>query len=481
MEKVMKKTGLFFALILSAFIPGEGCGGGDGWTPLFDGRTLNGWKVSENQDSFRVQDGAIVCNGPRSHLFYVGDDGDAEFRNFDFEAEVKTTPGSNSGIYFHTSFQETGWPAKGYEAQVFNAGRKEKPSGERKLTGSLYGIRNVWKTPVTNDEWFNYRILVQGKTIRIWINSEMVVDYTEYPKPPEFSGMGERILSSGTFALQAHDPESTVYYRNLKVRRFPDDLPSLGKPAPDPELNRRFAELSRGNLPLMDLHVHLKGELTMERALEHSREYGITYGFAVNCGQDNAVADEATLEEFLKEYEKPPQTYLAMQAEGREWLDLFSTESIAEFDYVFTDAMTWTNDRGKRMRLWIKEEVEIEDPEHFMEMLVSRIETILDNEPIDIYVNPTFLPEEIADMYEVLWTEERMDRVVQALARNQIALEINDRYKLPSATFIKRAKAAGVKFTFGTNNGGAGDLGHLEYCLDMVEKCGLDPNDMWIP
>ena len=474
LEKNMRKRNLLIAL--GVLLLSSSCGGGDGWEVLFDGESLQGWKASENQASFRIQDGAIVCNGPRAHLFYVGD-GEAAYQNFEFEAQVMTTPGSNSGIYFHTAFQETGWPAKGYEAQVFNAGRKEKPSGERKMTGSLYGIRNVWKTPAGNDEWFDYRIQVEGKTIRIWINGAMTVDYTELAEP----GTGDRRLSVGTFALQAHDPDSTVYYRNLRVRQLPDDLPSPGKPASDLELNRRFMELSRGNLPLMDLHVHLKGDLTMERALEHSRLYGITYGLAVNCGLDNPIPDEEALQKFLSEYQQPPQTYLAMQAEGREWLELFSRESIDKFDYVFTDAMTWTNDDGKRMRLWVRDEVEVGDPQRFMDMLVSRTETILDNEPINIFVNPTFLPEEIVDRYEELWTEERIDKVVQALARNQIALEINNRYRLPSPSIIKKAKAAGVKFTFGTNNGGAEDLRHLEYCLDMIEECGLDRNDMWIP
>ena len=40
---------------------------------LFNGKTLEGWKASENKDSWSVTDGAIVCDGPRSHLFYVGD------------------------------------------------------------------------------------------------------------------------------------------------------------------------------------------------------------------------------------------------------------------------------------------------------------------------------------------------------------------------------------------------------------------------
>ena len=109
------------------------------WFTLFDGETLDGWRASENPDSVRIEDGVIVCNGDRSHVFYVGPDGNASFKNFEFEAEVMTTPGSNSGIYFHTEYQETGWSSKGYEAQVFNSHTKAdgSVSGERKMTGSV--------------------------------------------------------------------------------------------------------------------------------------------------------------------------------------------------------------------------------------------------------------------------------------------------------------------------------------------------------
>jgi len=121
------------------------------------------------------------------------------------------------------------------------------------------------------------------------------------------------------------------------------------------------------------------------------------------------------------------------------------------------------------------------DPQDFMDQLVDHTEEIITTEPINIWVNPSFLPEELSSRYDELWTEERMDRVVQALAKSGVAMDINARFKLPSAAFIKRAKAAGVKFTFGTNNGGADDLGRLDYCLQMVEECGLTGNDMWIP
>lgn len=162
----MKVRNLLFYLAFVFIL--SGCKA-EPWLTLFDGVTFNGWKASENADSWIIEEGAIVTNGPRSHLFYVGED-----------------PGT----------------------------------------------------------------------------------------PPD-----------------------------------------------DPEFEKQLIELAGRNFPLIDLHVHLKKGLTMEMALSNARKYG------------------------------------------------------------FTDAMTWTNDKGKRMRLWIKEETEVGDLQDFMEQLV------------DIYVNPTYLPD----------------------------------------------------------------------------------------
>lgn len=479
----MRLSKIIFVLLFAAALPWQtGCSS-DGWLPLFNGKSLDGWKASENKGSWKIEDGALVTAGPRSHLFYVGKAKNADFKNFEFSADVMTTPNSNSGIYVHTEYQESGWPAKGYELQVVNSTPAVEPGQyvEHKMTGSIYAIRNVWKTPVSDNQWFNYRIVVQGKTIRTFINGELTAEYTEPAAPWRPQGMVDRVLSSGTFALQCHDPNSKVYYKNIKVKPLPDDLPTPGLPLDDMKLDSLITELSSRNFPLMDLHVHLKNGLTMEDALANARRYGFTYGMAVNCGLKMGFENDSSLQAFISSYKQPASTYFAMQAEGREWLDLFSESTISDFDYVFTDAMTWSNDAGRRMRLWIKEETEVGEPQHFMEMLVARIEGILKNEPIDIYVNATYLPDEISSRYDELWTPARMDRVIKALVENKVALEINDRYKIPSATFIKRAKAAGAKFTFGTNNGGKDDLGHLAYCLQMVQECSLQPDDMWLP
>ncbi|PHS53079.1 MAG: hypothetical protein COB01_05920 [Lutibacter sp.] len=242
---------------------------------------------------------------------------------------------------------------------------------------------------------------------------------------------------------------------------------------------KKIAELKEVGYDIVDYHAHLKGGLTMEELLDHSKKTGIGYGLAFNAGVGFPITNDSTLLTNYNLYKAYP-VYMAMQAEGREWIDMFSKESISTFDYVFTDAMTWTDTNGRRMRLWIPEEVFIDDKDDFMDQLVGKIVKVMEDEPIDLYVNSTFLPEEIQSEYDVLWTEERMDKVINAAVANNIAIEINTRYKIPSATFIKRAKDAGVKFSMGTNNTDK-DLGMLEYAIQMIDECGLKPNDFFKP
>lgn len=182
------------------------------WVDLFDGQSFDGWKVGNNAASFKIEDGMIVVNGNVAHLFYDGPVGNHQFKNFEFKAEVMTRPGSNSGIYFHTQYQEGGWPKKGYEVQVNNS------QSDWRRTGSLYAIQDVKETYVKDDEWFTMHIVVKGKQVTTFINKQKVVDYTEPENVVREEGMKERLLSSGTFALQGHDPKSKVFYKNIRVK-----------------------------------------------------------------------------------------------------------------------------------------------------------------------------------------------------------------------------------------------------------------------
>lgn len=191
-------------------------GDGGGFASLFNGRDLSGWKVAERPESVRVENGAMIVNGDRAHVFYDGPVYHHSFKNFELRALVRSKPGSNSGIYFHTLFQEAGWPSKGYEVQVNNT------QGDWRRTGGLYGIDDLREPPAKDDEWFPMHIKVVGQRVQITVNGRGVIDYTEpedVERPDSFAG---RLVDRGTFALQAHDPGSEVWYKAIEVRPLPE-------------------------------------------------------------------------------------------------------------------------------------------------------------------------------------------------------------------------------------------------------------------
>lgn len=213
MKKFLKQITLALLVLVSAYNLRAQSGG---WISLFDGKSLAGWKVGDNASTFSVDSGMIKVNGVTAHLFYDGPVNNHNFKNFEFKADVLTKPHSNSGIYFHTAFQQGGWPSKGYEVQVNNS------HTDWRRTGSLYAIQDVKEVYVTDDVWYTEYIKVEGKHVIIKINDKVVVDYTEPDNVQRPEGMKERIISNGTFALQGHDPGSTVYFKNIMVKPLAD-------------------------------------------------------------------------------------------------------------------------------------------------------------------------------------------------------------------------------------------------------------------
>jgi hypothetical protein len=189
----------------------------DEWQSLFDGKSLDGWKAADHDECFKVQDGAIVAGGgPMAHLFYVGPIRNGDFKNFELKAEVKVTPGSNSGIFWHTEPQ-SGFLKKGYEAQIDNS------HTDKRRTGSLLIVKDILdESPVKDEEWFVYHIIVSGKRIVLNVNGKTTVDYTEPNNPERPKGREQRVLSHGQIAIQAHDPKSFVSFRNIRVKVLTD-------------------------------------------------------------------------------------------------------------------------------------------------------------------------------------------------------------------------------------------------------------------
>jgi hypothetical protein len=182
------------------------------WIELFSGKDLEGWRVSENPTSFSIEDGLLKVAGPRAHAFYAGKVGGADFKNFELLVEVKTLPKANSGIFIHTAYQESDWPEKGYEVQV-----NQSHSDWRK-SGSLYAVQDVSEVHVKDGEWYTYHVIVKGDQISVALNGKVVMEYDESADIKRTSPLGKKRFDRGTIALQAHDPESVIYYRSVKIK-----------------------------------------------------------------------------------------------------------------------------------------------------------------------------------------------------------------------------------------------------------------------
>lgn len=405
------------------------------WIELFDGHSLNGWRPSENKGSWTVADGMLSANGPRSHLFYDGPVHGADFRNFELEVELTTKPECNSGIYFHTAYQEKGFPEKGFEVQINNTARGDGGYLERKKTASLYGIRNMYKQLAPDEKPFHVRVAVRGKNVQIHLNGQLVVDYVE-PTPPviPMGGEKQRFLDHGTFALQCHNDGSKAFYRSVRVRPLPDNLPAYTGPAPVvDDVYRQIINTGRHNVPMVDYHVALRPGMTLEQALRKSRSDGLQYGLVADSA---ALKTDAAAQRWLRPLLGKPVFFGLAAADG-QWTRALSRQTALQFDYILADG------RGD------------------LEQLLHR----LDTEPIDILSYP--MPSSAA--------------LIDALVRNKVAIELNTLQKSPAVDFIKQTKAAGCKFAFGTGNATAAELQRCEYGLQMVEACQLDWHHFFAP
>jgi hypothetical protein len=431
----------------------------------------------------QVSQNWILKNTGESDVYVVLESQDAavisKFNvcNFNLNMKIKTSPGAEGAIAFHTGRGGTSLN-KGYSVAINNSDYR---SGSTQKTGSLSLIRNFFIRMIDDDEWFDLGVTVRGNNITVRLNGKTVSEYNEPENPLRIAGLENMVLSSGRIVFTKSSDQGGIFISDISIEALPDDLPFQQADFENvDEAAGQLTLLNQQGFPLMDLHGHEKGTLTIDQLTRHGRDHGYNFGISENCGLNFPVTDDVSLGEFYKRIADEP-VFKAMQCEGREWVTLFSPELIERFDYIFTDAMTFTDHKGRRMRLWVRSEVVIEDEEQFMDMMVEKILAILSLEPIDIYVNPTYLPGLLNARYDELWTAERMNRVIDALVENDVALEINSRFRIPGIEFVNRARDAGVKFALGTNNAGANDLGRLEYSIQIIREAGITAGDMFIP
>jgi len=422
---------------------------------------------SFNSPELGTKSGSEITVASGTTWFTEGD-----YENFMLTGQALTQPNAEAALLFHTNGNS------GYEVTFRNG----EIDGTRK-SGSLAAVRNLYRSLAEDGQWFDFEIAVRGNNISVAINDTEVVCYTEPENPYRTEEYSNRLLSNGSIALRGIQGE--VAFRNMLITRLKEDVRNECDTMPViDEQKDAVIRLQQRNFPVIDYHIHLKGGLTKEMAHAMSMNYGINYGVAPNAGEGGVgrmLADDKEVYEYYEEVKDMP-FLRGVQGEGRKWTMTFSQEALGVFDYLFTDAMTIVDDKGRLSRIYRPEEVFYDGitKEQYMDHLVDQTVKIFTNEPADIYVNPTFLPNDMAGDYKKYWTDARINRVFDVLVKYDIALEINARYKLPSFDIIRKAKERGIKFTFGTNNENA-DFGRLEYSLEAVEQCGLTVEDMWFP
>ena len=395
-----------------------------------------------------------------------------DYENFRLTGEALTQPGAEAALLFHSDGES------GYEVLLHNG-----PIDGTRKSGSLASVRNLYRSLAEDGEWFGFEIAVRGRNIAVRIDTTEVVRYTEPEHPYRTEAHARQRLGHGAIALCGIQGE--VALRDLRIERLGKEARNEADTLPPvDERTDGVIRLQQRDFPVIDYHVHLKGGLTKELAHALSMNYGIVYGVAPNAGEGGVgrmLADDEEVYAYFDEVEKMP-FLRGVQGEGRKWTATFSQEALGVFDYLFTDAMTIIDHKGRNSRIYRPEEVHYDGvtKEGYMDRLVDQTVLILANEPADIFANPTYLPDDMAPDYDEYWTDERVERILDVLQRHGIALEINARYRIPSFDIIRRAKERGIRFTFGTNNVDA-DFGRLEYCVEAVERCGLTADDMWFP
>ncbi|MCU0345390.1 MAG: DUF1080 domain-containing protein [Saprospiraceae bacterium] len=417
----MKKQGFAFtmAALLLALAFSTKTSAQDGWVELINGKDMTGWRPNEHTSTWTVQDGLLTGVGKRSHLFYEGEHLRDGFKNFEMEVQVRTFKLANSGIYFHTNFQDEGWPGTGIEIQVNNSHIGEGTYIELKKMGSLYGYRNIFKTFSKDDEWMTVKARVESDRVQVWVNGLQTVDYRQPART--FSRL--RRLSKGTFCLQGHDDHSRMQYRSFRVRRLPDDA-SSGLIAPDFGVWHDTLMAMQGrNFPFIDLNP--PASLTALELTDYVRATGINAALVKSPKMANQLGAASGLPLF---------TGIKVTAKGLAKLNK------AMGDFVIGESTD-----------------------------LKSAKALLGSGKIQVW----------SDMGRVL-NAQTAGELLDIAKQKNVAIVIDNETQHPSLEVLKMAKAKGCKFTM-SGLVPKERMEQSSYVFEVLKSAGLDYRDFYVP
>jgi glyoxylase-like metal-dependent hydrolase (beta-lactamase superfamily II) len=399
-----------------------------GWIELINGKDFSDWKPSENKETWSVTGvsnpdnsrGVYQAFGKRSHLFYQGAELKEGFKNFEIDVWVKTFKLANSGINFHTKYQETGWPS-GFEIQVNNTHIGEGDYIEYKKEASLYGVRNLYKAFSKDSVWVNIRAKVESNRVQIWLNGMKTVDYIQ----SETAQSGVRRLGgTGTFSLQGHDVLSKMQYKSFRVRRLPDDARSNVTAPVFGAWHDSLRVWSGRQFAFVDVNPHT--EMSPETLTKYVHETGINMAF-VKSPSDAAMLNSAQgfplfkgIKVNIKNLKELPMTTIA--------------------DYILGESSD-----------------------------VKTAQTLLSSGKINVWSHK-------GKALNIKDAAVLLDIAKQ----NNVSIEIDNEMKTPSVEILKLAKSKGCQFTFS----GLAPVALFEkstYVFDAIRGAGLDYKDIYVP
>ncbi len=238
-----------------------------------------------------------------------------------------------------------------------------------------------------------------------------------------------------------------------------------------------------GEVPRIDFHAHPEPFATIDEMIEAAKQRGVKLGILEHAGKkehtyQGLLSSDEDLKRHIARLDGKP-VFKGIQAEWTDWFECFSKDTVAQLDYVLSDALTMPDKLGTPERTW-RPGYAINNKQEWMERYVNFNVRVMKHEPIDILANPTFLPAAIMPEYDALWTPDRMKRLTGAAAEYNVAFEITTLFRIPRLPFLKIAKQAGVRFSFGSNYRGK-QVGDIEYGLEMAKELGLKGKDMFAP
>lgn len=459
-----------------------------GSRPLLTGSNLSGWKTlgdvrvepsnDEGRDALRLTGGSGSLESEESF--------DDFFLSLDFKENA--TP-NNSGLFFRSI---PGSKMDGYEAQMNN----NPPEADRTKflgndTGSIFRRAAARRLVTEPTAWNRLTVMAEADFFRTWVNGVPALVWTD-TRPADDNPRKGRRFKRGTIQIQGHDPTTDLLLRDLRITDgkgdgfLPTSVQKEGNPAEEKttdskdglspenrafEAFRPFYEKYRASgKSITDYHIHLRGSMTPEKAIQREKETGIKSGVLENAGRDWPLSDDAKIDAMVDAVKAAsPNLPVGLQVNDRDWFTAISPKTLKRLDFILADTMIMgEGPDGKPQKLWLLPKDYDADPEEWMERYMAHNLQILD-EPISILANPTYLPEFVADRYDQLWTDDRMAQIIEKAVEKGVALEIQAGSPFPSERFIKMALDKGATFSFGTNNFDA-TLKNLDRWREVLEK-----------